>query len=94
MQFPHMLLQIKVPTESFRTVLTIEWLLIGMRMHMKRQIVYLVKSFGTYVAFVRLHLGVGQPVVLVVPLLVKSFVTDLAYKGFVSQVDPHVGVER
>lgn len=88
-----MLLEIKVPAESFATYFTGKWLLVVVRVHVESQVVDLVESFVTYVTLVCLFTAVRQLVVLIVALLVETFAAVLADKWLVVRMNARMSVQ-
>lgn len=94
MQFSHVLLQVKVPTESFGADLARVRFFIVVRVHVEGEIVDLMEGFVADIAFVRLVAAVRQLVVLVIALLVETLAAVLAHERFVARMNPGVGVQR
>lgn len=91
-EFPHVLLEIKVAAETFAAQTASERLLVVVSMHVERQIVDLMEGFVAYFALVLLLPRMSQFVVLVVPLLMESFSAKFADPRFVALMDPKVSV--
>lgn len=72
MQFSDVLLQVKVPAESFAASWAREGLLVIVRVHVERQVVYLVEGLVAYVALKLFLAAVCQFVVLVVTLTIEK----------------------
>ncbi len=67
MQFPYVLFQVKVPTEALPAGPTGERLLVGVRVHVKREVIDLMEGFATDWTLVLFLDAVGQFVILVIP---------------------------
>lgn len=89
-----MLLEVEIPTESLSADRTGKWLLIVVRVHVKRQVVNLVESLITDFTFERFLSAVRQPVIFVIALLMKALAAVLADERLVVCVDARVGVQR
>jgi len=93
-QFPGVLLQIKVTAESFTTDAAREWLLVVMCVHVKGQVVDLMEGFVAHYTLVGLLHAVCQFMVLVVAFLMETFSAELADERFETGMDADVRVER
>ena len=89
-----MLFEVEIPTESFATFFTCEWLFVVVRVHMKCQIVHLMESFAANVAFKRFLAGVRKAMIFIIPFLVKSFSANVANKWLVAGVYANMSVQR
>lgn len=89
-----MLFEVKIPTESFATFFTCEWLFVVVRVHVKCQIVHLMESFAANVTLEGLLAGVRKAMVFIIAFLVKSFSTNVADKWLVAGMDANVSVQR
>ena len=90
----HVFLQVEVSAESLSAQVARERLLLGVCVHVERQVVDLVKRLVADRALVLLVGRVRQLVVLVVALLVEALAATLAHERLVALVDAHVCVER
>lgn len=93
-KFSHVLLQIEIPTKPFPADLTSEWFLIVVGVHVEGEVVYLMEGFRTYCTFISLFATVSQFMIFIVAFLMKPFSAVLTNEGFITGVDPRVGVQR
>lgn len=93
MQLPRVLLQIEIPTETFRTDAAGERLALVVGVHVEGQVIDLMERLVADATLVRFLPAVRQPVVLVVPLLMEAFSTEFADEGLVAGVDACVRVQ-
>lgn len=85
-QFPHVLLKIEVPAETFAAHAACERLLVVVRVHVEGQVVDLVEGLAAHRAFVGLFPAVRKLVVLVVALLMEPFAAVFAHERLVSVI--------
>lgn len=93
MQLPRVLLQIEIPTETFRTDAAGERLALVVGVHVEGQVIDLMERLVADATLIRFLPAVRQPVVLVVPLLMEPFSTEFADEGLVASVDARVRVQ-
>lgn len=79
MKLSHVLLEIKVTTESLAARFASIGLLFVVGMHVKGEIVNLMERFVANCAFICLISAMSQLMILVIAFLVESFTTKLAH---------------
>lgn len=92
-EFAHVLLEVKVSTESLLADGARVGFPLVVRVHVKGQIVDLVEGLVADLALELFLLGMGQSVVLVVALLVESFAAVLADEWLEPLMDAQVGIQ-